>query len=144
MPKRKGTPDSESKTAQLMRLMARREGATIQEMQEAAGGWAAHAVRGVIGSLRARKFDVVALKEKKKPTVYRLLNAPDELSVGEPRTITEPRSGAGGGAGGSFDQVERSQDAPPDEEEPQMIRRTGRDPFGGMLSRAREALHLGR
>lgn len=140
MPKRKGTPDAESKTAQLMRMMARREGATIQEMQDAAGGWAAHAVRGVIGSLRARSFEVVALKEKKKPTIYRLLNAPEELRVGEPRTIAEDRSLEGGGAGVPRQEAQEA----PDEEEPQMTRRTGRDPFTGMLSRAREALHLGR
>lgn len=69
------TGAKDSKTRELMRLMARREGATSKEMQDAVG-WEGHAVRGVIGALRRRGCEVVALKEKGKETVYRLLNSP--------------------------------------------------------------------
>lgn len=65
-----------SKTSILMGLMARREGATSKEMQ-AAVGWEAHAVRGVIGGLKRRGMQIVVLKEKRKEAVYRLLNSPE-------------------------------------------------------------------
>jgi len=77
----KATPPSSSKSrsntkqAQLLALMRRSQGATIEEIATATG-WQNHSVRGVIsGALKKRLGLTVTSKQEKRGRVYRVAAA---------------------------------------------------------------------
>jgi outer membrane biosynthesis protein TonB len=76
-PKPKPTParepvSAQNKTDLLIGMMSRPEGATSKAMEEAAS-WQPHSVRGLIGTLKAKRgMNIVSSKDKGQPTVYRI------------------------------------------------------------------------
>jgi hypothetical protein len=63
-----------SKRAQIIALMQRKSGATLDEMVEATG-WLPHTTRAALTGLRHKAFDITKSKEKGNKTVYRLSRA---------------------------------------------------------------------
>src|SRR3954467_11676930 len=63
-----------SKRAQIIALMQRKTGATLDEMVEATG-WLPHTTRAALTGLRHKAFDITKRKEKGNKTVYRLSRA---------------------------------------------------------------------
>src|SRR3954470_8397872 len=63
-----------SKRAQIIALMQRKTGATLDEMVEATG-WLPHTTRAALTGLRHKAFDITKSKEKGNKTVYRLSRA---------------------------------------------------------------------
>jgi hypothetical protein len=63
-----------SKRAQIIALMQRKAGATLDDMVEATG-WLPHTTRAALTGLRHKAFDITKSKEKGGKTVYRLSRA---------------------------------------------------------------------
>src|SRR3954464_2395122 len=63
-----------SKRAQIIALMQRKTGATLDEMVEATG-WLPHTTRAALTGLRHKAFEITKSKEKGNKTVYRLSRA---------------------------------------------------------------------
>jgi hypothetical protein len=63
-----------SKRAQIIALMQRKTGATLDEMVEATG-WLPHTTRAALTGLRHSGFDIAKTKEKGGKTVYRVVRA---------------------------------------------------------------------
>jgi hypothetical protein len=72
-PAERGEPRG-SKRAQIIALMQRKSGATLDEMVEATG-WLPHTTRAALTGLRHKAFDITKSKEKGNKTVYRLSRA---------------------------------------------------------------------
>ncbi|MEX0957046.1 MAG: DUF3489 domain-containing protein [Rhizobiaceae bacterium] len=68
------TPRAGSKLALLVQLLAREEGASVEEMVEATG-WQAHTVRGVMSGALTKRFglQIVSEKTEDRGRVYRAL-----------------------------------------------------------------------
>jgi hypothetical protein len=72
---------STTKQAQLVALMRRSQGATIQEIATATG-WQNHGVRGVIsGALKKRLGLTITSKQEKRGRVYRVAAASQQARV---------------------------------------------------------------
>src|SRR3954462_13573076 len=63
-----------SKRAQIIALMQRRSGATLDEMVEATG-WLPHTTRAALTGLRHKAYEITKSKAKGNKTVYRLSRA---------------------------------------------------------------------
>jgi len=74
MTKAPETPDTK-RTAQLRKLLGRKNGATIAQMQTAFG-WQPHTAQAVISGLRKRG-ETVERSDTVKGAVYRIISAPD-------------------------------------------------------------------
>ena len=81
--KRPALPREASKAASVVQLMARSQGATLQEIM-AATGWQAHSVRGFISGnlVKRRKLSVRSLK-RHGVRVYRVQLRSDQVAVSE-------------------------------------------------------------
>jgi hypothetical protein len=71
---RAGSPRAGSKQAQIIALMKRKSGATLDEMVEATG-WLPHTTRAALTGLRKKGYGLVKDKNPKGKTVYRIGHA---------------------------------------------------------------------
>jgi hypothetical protein len=67
-------PRRGSKRAQVIALMQRKTGATLDEMVEATG-WLPHTTRAALTGLRHQSYEIAKSKERGGKTVYRLAHA---------------------------------------------------------------------
>jgi hypothetical protein len=64
-------PGADSKASKVLHLIARPEGASIEQMMEATG-WNANSARGFLSTAKKRGLKIEAIKA---PTIYRLKTA---------------------------------------------------------------------
>lgn len=64
-------PKPVSKSDQIMAMLSTPAGATSKEI-ETATGWQPHSVRGLLGTWRKKGINVVSVKLKGEPTIYRI------------------------------------------------------------------------
>ncbi len=64
------TPARGGKTESILKLMRRKQGATVQVLQDATG-WQPHSVRAALTGLRKKGIDVARDKNGKGETIYR-------------------------------------------------------------------------
>ena len=80
MSKKTNPKSSETKSAIVRRLLARKAGADIATLQTATG-WQPHSVRAALSKFRKRGFTIDKLPTKSNggKTSYRLTRSPDEI-----------------------------------------------------------------
>ena len=65
-------PAKPTKTANVEKLLRRRKGATILQLQKSTG-WQAHSVRAALTGLRKKGHDIQRSKDLKGVTTYRIV-----------------------------------------------------------------------
>ncbi len=75
-PARVSENGSGTKLDRVKTLLARKRGATIQDMMGVAD-WLPHTIRAVLTGLRKRGFGIEREAVKDKPTIYRIMHKPD-------------------------------------------------------------------
>jgi hypothetical protein len=77
-----GAPRAGSKQGQIIALMTRKTGATLEDMVEATG-WLPHTTRAALTGLRRKGYGLAKDKKKAGKTVYRIENAAGASSAAE-------------------------------------------------------------